>query len=374
MAVQKILATSGLLTAVAFVGTPALADMTINVGGRIQVDAAYFDDDVTDLDSGTEFRRARLFAEGDIAENWGYKLQLEFATGDALIADGFVSYGLAGGKLILGQSKVPFSLEEVTSSKYITFMERSAVVNTFAPARRVGAMWYKTAGKMHYGAGMFGQNSNLDVDGDEGLGIGGRFTYAPILRDENVLHFGVNASLQEPTDTDANTVRFCARPAAHVTRTCLIDTGDITGVNNTSYLGLEAAYVNGPFSAQAEWIGAGVNRDASAGGDLDFAGYYGFVSWFITGETRPYNGGRFNRVTPKSKRGAWEIAARYQGIDLTHGNITGGEQETITLGVNYYVNRNLRFMFNYSSADVTDGINGDEGPSAFMLRGAIDFK
>ncbi len=363
-----------LLVAAILMPPTVMADMTVNIGGRIQVDTAFFDDDVTDLNSGTEFRRARLFAEGDIDEDWGYKLQLEFATGDALIGDGFISYGLAGGKLLLGQSKVPFSLEEVTSSKYITFMERSAAVNTFAPARRVGVIWYKTAGKMHYGAGVFGQNSNLDVDGDEGLGIGGRFAYAPILNDQSVLHFGVNASLQEPTNTDANTVRFRARPAAHVTGTRLIDTGDITGVDSTSYLGLEAAFVNGPFSAQAEWIGTGVDREAGAGGDLDFDGYYAFASWFLTGETRPYKGATFGRVTPQNKRGAWEIAARYQAIDLTDGNITGGEQETITLGVNYYANKYLRFMFNYSSAEVTGGVNGDEEPSAFMLRAAIDFK
>ncbi len=367
-------AVGSLLVATILISPLALADMTVNVGGRIQVDAAFFDDDVTNLNSGTEFRRARLFAEGDIDLNWGYKLQLEFATGDELIADGFISYRLTGGKLLLGQSKVPFSLEEVTSSKYITFMERSAAVNTFVPARRVGAIWYKTAGKMHYGAGIFGQNSNLDVDGDEGLGIGGRVAYAPILHDDNVLHFGVNASLQEPTDTDAETVRFRARPTAHVTGTRLIDTGVITNVNDTTYLGLEGAYVNGPFSAQAEWIGTRVDRAASAGGDLAFDGYYAFVSWFLTGESRPYKGATFGRVTPKNKRGAWEIAARYQAIDLTDGNITGGEQETITLGVNFYVNKYLRFMFNYSSVEVTGGVNGDEEPSAFMLRAAIDFK
>ena len=128
------------------------------------------------------------------------------------------------------------------------------------------------------------------------------------------------------------------------------------------------------FRFRAEGLLSRVDRAASAGGDLAFDGYYAFVSWFLTGESRPYKGATFGRVTPKNKRGAWEIAARYQAIDLTDGNITGGEQETITLGVNFYVNKYLRFMFNYSSVEVTGGVNGDEEPSAFMLRAAIDFK
>ena len=68
------------------------AEMTVNLGGRIQVDAAFYDEDVTELGSGTEFRRARLFAAGDIADNWDYKLQLDFADGSLDKKDVFVQY------------------------------------------------------------------------------------------------------------------------------------------------------------------------------------------------------------------------------------------------------------------------------------------
>jgi len=51
----------------------------------------------------------------------------------------------------------------------------------------------------------------------------------------------------------------------------------------------------------------------------------------------------------------------------------GGEEKNITLGVNYYVNPQLRFMVNYIRADIESGINGDETPTIFQIRASMDF-
>jgi phosphate-selective porin OprO/OprP len=113
---------------------PARADMTVNVGGRIQVDAAIYDDDETDLGDGTEFRRARFFMDGNIDDSWKYKLQIDFADNDLDMKDAYIQHSSG---IKIGQFKKPFSLDALTSSKYGTFMERAMVIDAFlvqAPA------------------------------------------------------------------------------------------------------------------------------------------------------------------------------------------------------------------------------------------------
>ena len=115
----------------------------LKIGGRIQYDTIFIDesDDLednlgTNIEDDSEFRRARLYISGKIYDNVEFKAHYDFAGGDADFKD--VYMGLLGvpvvGNIRIGHFKEPFGLEELTSSKYITFMERS-LANTFAPSR-----------------------------------------------------------------------------------------------------------------------------------------------------------------------------------------------------------------------------------------------
>ncbi len=342
------------------------AEMTVNLGGRIHLDAAFYDEDVTELGSGTEFRRLRLFAAGDIDDEWGYKVQLEFSDGDVDPKDVYVSYsGFNFGKIKIGNFKVPFSLEELDSSRYITFLER-ATINSFAPSRRVGIGLENVHGNNTFRASVFGDEPS-DNGGDEGLGIAARYTAAPKINDSSFLHLGAAVSIEEPTETGGDgSVRFRARPESHVTSTRLVNGGTIENVSTITKLGVEAAYVAGPFTAQAEYINTAIDAD---GGDVDYSGYYVYASYFPWGGFRPYKNGLFGRVNASN---TWEFAVRYSNIDLT--DTDGGEQNNITLGANYYVSPYLRFMANYTFVDVDGGINGNEEPSVVQVRVSMDFK
>jgi phosphate-selective porin OprO/OprP len=67
--------------------------------------------------------------------------------------------------------------------------------------------------------------------------------------------------------------------------------------------------------------------------------------------------------------GAWEAKARYSGLDLDDSNITGGELDNITVGLNWYLNPNTRVMWDYVHADKEDIGQAD----MIMMRLQFDF-
>ncbi|MCG2633818.1 MAG: porin [Gammaproteobacteria bacterium] len=351
-------------------------EFDFQVGGRIMVDAtAGLDDDsnINDMNTGTEFRRARLFMKGTVYNDWGYKLQLDFSDDDLAMKDAYIQYKPMNIKV--GQFKMPFSLEEHTSSKYITFMERG-LPNVFSTGRRVGLGWNTSLDNMTFATAVYGQEAGNGDENEEGFGIGARATFAPMNEAGKVLHLGAAVAMEKPNDASVDTLRLRSRPEVH-NAPRLVDTGTFGGVDDITKLGLEAAWVTGPFSLQSEWMTYDVSGNTGMG-DADFDGYYAYASWFLTGESRPYEGGEFGRVKPmsvvgKGGSGAWEVAARYSELDLNDGLIAGGELETITLGLNWYATNNIRFMMNYVMAEADYGLGVTDEPDVIQVRAQIDW-
>jgi len=109
---------------------------------------------------------------------------------------------------------------------------------------------------------------------------------------------------------------------------------------------------------------------------------------FLTGESRTWNTKNFffNRVIPlrpfKFRHdacdgygcGAWEIAARYTYIDASNKAIQAGRIDSVTLGLNWYMNPNSKLQFNYDYTNVGDKSTTSQGHvSAFGIRSQFDF-
>jgi len=270
----------------------------LKVGGRIMADYAFYADDPgLDMGDGQEFRRARLFAKGSFGD-WHFKGQYDFADNKTAIKDAYIKY--EGFKNIIiagGQFHEQFGLEELTSSKYITFMER-ALSNVFAPSRHIG-LDIRTHGDFWSGAvGVFGGKAGPTTTVDSNFDVTGRVTVAPYHEKGAVLHLGGAISYRLP---DANrTLRFRERPESHVTNQRLVDTGTINNVDNFIEYGLEGAAVYGPVSVQGEYVRTDVNFQNNLANEPNFNGFYVYASWFVTGESRPYSvkKGTFGRVHP----------------------------------------------------------------------------
>ena len=67
------------------------------------------------------------------------------------------------------------------------------------------------------------------------------------------------------------------------------------------------------------------------------------------------------------------MAARYSTLDLNDATVTGGNAHAITVGLNWYLRRNLRLMFNYTDIG---GRNRDlerDTPELFQFRALVFF-
>lgn len=364
------------------------------LGGRIMADGAVYDTRKTEMGDGAEIRRARLFMKGTLYRIWGYKLQLDFAGNKVAVKDAYLQYkGLHWNglpiHLTMGNFKEPYSLEEQTSSKYITFMERALPI-VFSPGRHLGFKAGTHGANWTVNGGLFGAAVAKGASGEanDGYDLAGRITFAPLYGKTQALHLGVGVVYHTP---NGQSVRFRERPESHVTGARLVDTGTIADIDHSFTVDPELAAVYGPFSVQGEYAMQHLSR--SMGGNLDFSGYYIQASWFVTGESRRYEPekGKFGRVKPLRNfgaggPGAWEVAVRYSTLDLTDGAVTGGRERDITVGVNWYVNPHVRFMLNYVRAmgdsDATGNAKhllpgqtsaGSERANIVQARAQIDF-
>jgi phosphate-selective porin OprO and OprP len=338
----------------------------IKFGGRIQADNTDFQNDKYAYTDGSELRRARLFVSGDLSENWDYKVQVDFAPVNSELKDVYLRYnGFENSRISIGNFKQFSSLEELTSSNNTTFTERS-LPNALVTSRRMGIGFQNWSERYSIAVSAYGNEAN---NLSQGKGYAGRFVYRPTLAGDQLLHLGLALATEE---VDKETMRLRARPESHQDSHRIVDSGNIQGIKNFNKIGLEAAYVNGRFSAQSEFVRQNLQR--RVGSNLSFDGYYAYASYFLTDDSRPYStsDASFGTVSPTSEKGAWEIAARISNLDLNDGDITGGATDILTLGVNYYMTRNLRFTANYIMAD-SDAVAGNDDPNALQLRMRFTF-
>lgn len=363
----------------------------LEVGGRILADWAVFSADDSlgdDLNGhGVEFRSARIVISGSFENNIMFKANYDFAgDGDADFKDVFIGMQKIPylGNIKLGHFKEPFSLEEQTSSKYITFMERG-LPNAFSPGRNTGAMIYNSGldKRMSWALGAFydtdsfgdGFNDHTDIN------LSGRITGAPLYKHngQQAIHLGLSYTHQF-RDEDETTLGYSSRPEAHLAEVSLADTGAIPA-DGANIFSLETAAVKGPFSLQGEYMHAFLDSDS--GNDPDFNGYYVYASYFLTGESRNYNpgSGSFGRVKPNNDFsfqnggfGAWELGLRYSSLDLTDQDLGDGELKDLTLGINWYLNSHVRMMCNYVFADLSDhAVYDDDQANILQTRLQVDF-
>jgi len=355
-------------------------------GGRLMYDFGFFSlnneaefNGYTLLSkSGDKFRRARIFTSGTIYKNIDFKLQTEFSGGKVVLKDAYITLKKLPiiGNLRAGHFKESFSLEALTSSKYITFMERSLPIGVI-PLRNSGFMLFNetTNKKMSWQIGLFRGANKATSDNPEANGdyaLTSRLAGTAVKNNKTLLHLGVSHSFRKPQENKV--YGYSVRPEVSISKKYI--TTNVEGVKNSNLFNFETALVVNSFSFQGEYVYVNVKSTVN---NEKFKSYYTQVSYFLTGEKRAYKSSTagFGRVKPKrnfgdgNAMGAIELALRYSAID----GMDNDKMSNISVGLNWYLNPATRIMANYVVSTINNNtqFSGEGKFNAFQMRFQIDF-
>jgi phosphate-selective porin OprO/OprP len=371
---------------------------SISVTGRAHADYRSFSDNSTNANSANTFdvRRAYIGIAGKLYKDWTFDVTADVAQSSSPQLDvAWLNYG--GFKPVqarAGQFKMPFSLEELTSSRFIDFQERS-LVNSLVPGKERGAMLHGSPFKgSFYGAAL---SNGAGKNANEGNAI----------QDSKdiIARLGVNAAewlgnkdmvLHVAGGYSTGTVPGGVSPVGGGVRT---EGRGLTFFNTASMgsagtdvdrerLGGELSLAWGPIKAQGEYVKSNFQWTAAGTGfDRDIDAYYAELMWLVTGEkyADAYRGGAYSAIKPKNQFGSggwgtWEIGLRYTEFDAGDFPASAGltnKADAVTVGLKWIPVTNVRFYLNYVQTDfdtpvaVSGGTTDDE--KAITLRAAVYF-
>lgn len=381
---------------------------TIRLRGRIEAEAvmaaqsAASQAAIGDLQNGYGFRRVRLGAQGNIEDSTSWVSEVELAGGNVRLRDVFVGLDAIPwfSQIRIGHFREPYNLEGMTSSNFITFMERSPP-NVLSPVRNWGVCgyWWTDDELILYSLGVFRDgtnNSGQSTGDDDNWAYTTRLTGLPIYEPDGdvfqLVHVGTAFSQRVPPN---GVISFTPGGVSN-----LLTVEDNPGspylpvvnipANDYQLYNLQAAWVRGPLSFQTEWSAAVVQQTDA--GVVFVHGMYVYGSYFLTGEHRTYNRtrGSFDQVDvllPVTRvrsgrprgRGALELAGRFSYLDFNSSSmpldVNGTPAATnlceLTAGVNWYLNSYTRMMFDYTAGMPNKIGFGTTVASIFGIRAAI---
>ena len=372
------------------------------------------------LGFNSRLRRAIIGAEGSLPGGFGYNVEFELAQGSVGYEDIVLTYQKKGSplKLTMGYHYPMASMDLMTSSKFTSFTERAGMNDGFGYSRRLGLSGSWSKGEALLSAGLFSEDIANTAFNRTGWEAAFRGAWMPKLGSTQ-LHIGLNGQ-HRVAPRDAQNMRYRQRPYSQLTDQRFLDTGRIAA-DGDDILGLEFAAVSKGWhvagEAQKLWVRGyndptrtfGANNGTGGASaylqdDPSFFSGYVEAGFFLTGETRGYKGGKWDRTSVKRpfNKGGWgavQLNARLDHTDLQDRvgtgalapgslNFTnGGTQTGYGLSLIWMPTDYLRFLAQVQHIDVQGGPAAvaaftstipsfeqrDYNTDAMFMRAQVDF-
>ena len=331
-------------------------DFKYKFGAQVSYDLGYVSEAEKQY-TDSLWRRIRIYTKGSFFdETLFYELEYSF-TGSNHYKDIFLGYKNKVKAIDLnyrvkfGNIKIPFSLEHYSSSKNLTFMERS-LNDTFGVNKKLAGELLLSEKMQHHRVNLLVSAFSNSIDdkindnvNQPGASLRATYSYKP--SSQHLLSLGGGYLTR---DMKGETIKFNQRAESKIMKDKYLSVKikDVQTLNKTN---LEALYIYKNYSLQAEYETVDVQALID---DYSFNAYYVQASYFIFGATRRYSTKevKLKKIKPL-KGGALEIALRYSYINLNDEGQEqihpehGGEQTDYNFALNYYFSKEIRGIVNY---------------------------
>lgn len=313
------------------------SDHWFNLNGKMRLDQTVNHNGQKDFQSALGLRSLEATMKGGVGENLSYSFRLKNGSMDKaqVTYSGFNSWS----RVSVGQVGMSYGLSSSLS-------EDAMSTQMFAPeasANSIGVALTAWNDKMGLMCSVHQPDSQA-LTSISSLDTAARVSFAPLMRDNLILHVGANAYMQNGPDF---TYRLTNKGQNAVS---LEMVGD-----RTRGFGLDAAVLRGPLFMQAEFHQVSVVDSGNSA-----MGYNVEASYAVTGETRDYNKvkGSFSSLNTEANGGSWQVSARHSGVHYKKE-----QHRTVGAGVSWMANNNLTVLANYENV-----ITSDSNPGALTLR------
>ena len=350
---------------------------------RVQGDAAVFfgyDKNLTQIGNGMQMRRTRFAVKAQLDKNWYGELDTDWTSGTPEIKDAYIAFtGVKNLEIKAGNFKENFSIQRNTTSRYLQFMERP-MVTYLAPSRHMGINVKYAIPALWVSAGAFGpaledaethtaiEDGNKDYGLNCGMSYTGKIVYRPLHKMKDAsLHIGGAVSYRNPktSSTDGyNAVRYSTRNTTGINRKKFLDTDAIKYLDHELAWTAELAGHYKGLRWEAAYLARLPYVDVSKSQMTDITpawGWYVQAGYLLFGGTQNYDAGgaKYTRVNAGKEWGDIELCARVEYLNLNISKYCmGGSAYAYSLGLNFHVTRNVKFVINYQYNDNDIFANG----------------
>ena len=350
-------------------------NFAMNVRGYVQLDSRSFFQSAAAGADGFLLRRVHPIISGTVFHDYDYQFMAEFGGGSPSVYDAYVNYHpLPELQLQAGRFKTPFGLEWLQSATRLSLNERSLATG-LVPLRDLGAALHGDVlgGRANYAAGIF----NSVADGANAANSGfdnepefiGRLFLQPFKKTDLAplrrVGFGVSGSYGRQFTASALTSGY----KTDGQQTFFAYTNGAVGNGAHWRVSPQAYYYYGPLSLLGEYVVSDQQvKKGAAAAELQNTAWEISGGWVLTGDTASYAG-----VTPQHPFnlhdggwGAWQLVARYAELNvsdaafpmLTSPATSASAAQAWSLGLNWWLNRNVRIMCSFSRTTFTGGATG----------------